>query len=242
MGQTASAASTQITLKEPVIWPIGSQIVIATTGDYLSQGETEVRVITAKSSDNRTLTLDEPLAFQHLGVTRKITDSLSVKIAAEVGLLTRNVVVRGYNDPSWQSIYSAPACPGGFDPGEFTTMTCFLGRYGPELGSDQFGATIMLSGPMEARNQEVVIGRFSNVELFHVGQAFRLGRYAIHFHMNGDMPSSYVKECAIHQSFNRAVNIHATNRLTIQSNVIYDILGGAYFLEYLFFSFILTFN
>ena len=29
--------------------------------------------------------------------------------------------------------------------------------------------------------------------------------------MNGDLPSSYVKECAIHESFNRATNIHATN-------------------------------
>jgi hypothetical protein len=80
-------------------------------------------------------------------------------------------------------------------------------------------------------NTETVIGRFSNVELNHVGQAFRLGRYAIHFHMNGDMPSSFVRECAIHKSFNRAVNIHASNYLTIERNVIYNIFGGAYFLE-----------
>ena len=79
--------------------------------------------------------------------------------------------------------------------------------------------------------KENVIARFSNVELFHVGQAFRLGRYPIHFHMNGDMPSSYVKECAIHESFNRATNVHASNYLTIESNVIYNIMGGAYFME-----------
>lgn len=45
------------------------------------------------------------------------------------------------------------------------------------------------------------------------------------------MPESYVKECAIHQSFNRAVNIHGTNYITVEGNVIYDIKGGAYFLE-----------
>ena len=78
---------------------------------------------------------------------------------------------------------------------------------------------------------EVVIARLSNVELFHVGQSFRLGRYPIHFHMNGDMPSSYVKECAIHQSFNRAVNIHASNYVTVERTVIFDIKGGAFFLE-----------
>lgn len=111
-------------------------------------------------------------------------------------------------------------------------QTCFLGKYGPELGTDQFGATIMLSGTMrDANSPESVIGRFSNVELFHVGQAYRLGRYPIHFHMNGDMSSSYVVECAIHESFNRATNIHASNYLTIESNFIYNIMGGAFFLE-----------
>lgn len=89
----------------------------------------------------------------------------------------------------------------------------------------------MISGMAKVGTKETVIARIQNVELFHVGQAFRLGRYPIHFHMNGDMPSSYVKECAIHQSFNRATNIHATNYITIESNVIYDIYGGAYFLE-----------
>ena len=49
--------------------------------------------------------------------------------------------------------------------------------------------------------------------------------------MNGDMPTSYVKECAIHESFNRATNMHATNYVTIEANVIYNIMGGAYFLE-----------
>lgn len=151
-------------------------------------------------------------------------------VRAEVGLLTRNVLFRGYNDDSWNILKTAPACPNGFDPGEFAVQTCFLGRYGPELGSDEFGGTIMMSGSMMP-GPESVIGRFSNVELYHVGQAFRLGRYPIHFHMNHDMPSSYVKECAIHQSFNRAVNIHATNYVRIERNFIYDILGGAYFLE-----------
>ena len=84
---------------------------------------------------------------------------------------------------------------------------------------------------MDAKNKEVVVGRLSNVELYHVGQAFRLGRYPIHFHMNGDMRSSYVKECSIRESFNRAVNIHASNNLTVERNVIYNIMGGAYFLE-----------
>ena len=111
-------------------------------------------------------------------------------------------------------------------------MTCFLGRYGNEIGSDQFGATIMINGAQaNSIGNENVIARISNVELYHVGQSYRLGRYPIHFHMIGDSPSSYVSECAVHESFNRAVNIHATNYVTVEKTVIYDIMGGAFFLE-----------
>ena len=52
-------------------------------------------------------------------------------------------------------------------------------RGDPETSAaNQFGAHIMLSGQRRQAGQpESVIGRFSNVELFHVGQAFRLGIY-----------------------------------------------------------------
>ncbi|CAF4433885.1 unnamed protein product, partial [Adineta steineri] len=91
LGSTAAAGATQITLSQYVDWPVNSQIVIATTGDYESQGETETRTITAISSNGLTLTLDSPLTYQHLGVTQ-IIGSTSVEVRAEVGLLTRNVV------------------------------------------------------------------------------------------------------------------------------------------------------
>lgn len=130
------------------------------------------------------------------------------------------------NDDTWNSLKSAKACPEGFDASEFAVQTCYLGRYGDEIGSDEFGATIMMHADMSVpRTKEWVIGRIQNVELYRVGQSFRLGRYPIHFHMNGDMPSSYVKECAIHKSFNRAVNVHGTNYVRIERNFIYDIMG-----------------
>lgn len=213
------------------LWQIGSQIVIAMTGDNLSQGESEVRLI-MNVVDNNIITLDSPLNYTHLSVTRTVSPSINVTIEAEVGLLTRNILFQGNKDPSWDSLYTAPACPKTFQPDQFAVQTCFMGRYGAEIGTDQFGAHIMMSqSPTASTKVETVIGRFSNVEFYHVGQAFRLGRYPIHFHMNGNMPSSYVKECAIHESFNRATNIHASNYLTIEANVIYNIRGGAYFLE-----------
>ena len=68
--------------------------------------------------------------------------------------------------------------------------------------------------------------------MFHAGQAFRLGRYPIHWHLMGDVHNaSYVRGCAIHQTFNRAVTIHDTHRLLVEHNVIYDVMGGAFFIE-----------
>ena len=60
---------------------------------------------------------------------------------------------------------------------------------------------------------------------------FRLGRYPIHFHLNGNMNQSYVKGCSIYRAFNRAVNIHNTHNVLIQDNVVFDVRGGAMFTE-----------
>jgi hypothetical protein len=67
-------------------------------------------------------------------------------------------------------LFTAPACPSGFNPGEFAVQTCFLGRYGAEIGTDQFGAHIMMSAGSKATSasQQTVFGRFSNVEFYHV--------------------------------------------------------------------------
>jgi hypothetical protein len=131
---------------------------------------------------------------------------------------------------------------------QFAVQTCFMGKFGEEIGSDQFGATIMASGSeLSSDDTQFVILRISNIEvnrnIFYViikkifsqityaGQAFRLGRYPVHFHMNGNMSLSYIKSSSIHHTFNRAVNIHASNYVSVANNVIYDIMGGAVFLE-----------
>jgi len=67
--------------------------------------------------------------------------------------------------------------------------------------------------------------------MYHVGQAFLLGRYPVHFHRLGNVYSSYVKGCAIHNTFNRAIVVHETNYLTISNNVVYDMLGHGIFVE-----------
>ncbi|CAH1803035.1 unnamed protein product, partial [Owenia fusiformis] len=114
LGSTAAAGATSITLNEAVSgWTVGDEIVIATTGGRHSQKETETRTITAISGT--TLTLDSALVYEHLGVSETFSDGTTVQFRAEVGLLTRNVVVKGSRDMQWAD--EIEACPDGFNTG-----------------------------------------------------------------------------------------------------------------------------
>uniref|UniRef100_A0A6I8N1M6 Fibrocystin-L n=1 Tax=Ornithorhynchus anatinus TaxID=9258 RepID=A0A6I8N1M6_ORNAN len=228
LAETAEAGENTLVLQEAVMWNVGDEIIIATTGNSQSQRENEKRIIASISADGTVITLTSPLNYTHLAVSVTLPDGTLFEGRAEVGVLTRNILVRGSNNIEWND--KIPPCPEGFDSGEFATQTCLQGKFGEEMGSDQFGGCIMFHAPQPNRN--LVTGRLEYVEVFHAGQAFRLGRYPIHWHLLGDLQfKSYVRGCAIHQTYNRAVTIHNTHHLLVERNVIYDIRGGAFFIE-----------
>jgi hypothetical protein len=113
LSATANANSNQIQLKDPIGWSNGDQIVIATTGDNLSVGQSETNYITSISADKKTLTLKTPLKYEHLSISRTV-GGVTVQIRAEVGLLSRNVLFNAVNDDTWNALRSANACPDGF--------------------------------------------------------------------------------------------------------------------------------
>ncbi|XP_053468790.1 PKHD1 like 1, tandem duplicate 1 [Ictalurus furcatus] len=228
LAQTANNGSITLTLMDAVTWKEGDEVVIASTGGRHSQQQNEVRKIALVSPDGRTLTLTSPLNYTHLGLAITLPDGTVFEARAEIGVLTRNIVVRGSINAEWSD--TIPACPDGFDTGEFATQTCFQGKFGEETGSDEFGGCIMFHAPRPGEN--LAIGRIEYVEIFNAGQAYRLGRYPIHWHLMGDINfKSYVRGCGIHQTYNRAVTIHNTHRLLVEHNVIYNIMGGAFFIE-----------
>nr|MCU0417988.1 hypothetical protein [Cytophagaceae bacterium] len=82
-------------------WEVGDEIVIVSS--RLSQNEAEKRTITALSTDRRTLTLNTPLAFPHIGRVHtyyRQTDGKSwvADMRAEVGLLSKNIKIQGDNN------------------------------------------------------------------------------------------------------------------------------------------------
>jgi hypothetical protein len=70
------------------------------------------------------------------------------------------------------------------------------------------------------------------VELNRMGQHMELARYPIHWHLVGDSgEGQYVRNAAIHDTFNRCVTVHGTNDLRIENNVTYNTVGHCFFME-----------
>ncbi|KAL4484526.1 hypothetical protein ABPG74_019703 [Tetrahymena malaccensis] len=88
----------------------------------------------------------------------------------------------------------------------------------------RYGAHLMLHGSQTS-------ARIRYAEFRYTGQPIIIGRYPIHFHMVGDVSGSIVEGNAIHDSFARAVTIHATHYLHIKNNVAFNNAGHNIFLE-----------
>lgn len=83
-----------------------------------SQRENEERTIAFVSADGINITLTHPLNHTHLGITVPLPDGTLFEARAEVGILTRNILIRGSDNVEWH--YEIPACPDGFDTGNFS--------------------------------------------------------------------------------------------------------------------------
>jgi cell migration-inducing and hyaluronan-binding protein len=69
------------------------------------------------------------------------------------------------------------------------------------------------------------------VEFQRMGQNLTLARYPIHWHLVGDAKGQYIRNAAIHDTYNRCVTVHGTNFLRVENNVTYNTVGHCFFLE-----------
>jgi hypothetical protein len=101
-------------------------------------------------------------------------------------------------------------------------------RGDPETSlTNEYGATIFL----HSMGDDSLTARIAYIEMTDVGQAFKLGRYALHFHMIGNVHNSYVFGNSVHQGFNRAFTFHGTSYLRLERNVVYNVKGHNIFIE-----------
>ena len=179
----AANASLELTLEKAVGWRAGQRIIITSTDFDLEQ--TEERHIRFVSGTK--VGLDVPLAYSHFGELQTFGGRV-LDERAEVGLLSRNIVVQG---------------SGGSE-------------------SEEYGCQIMATAGRL---------RLVNVEVSHCGQRSSLARYPVHFHLFGNASGSYVKNCSIHDNYNRAVALHGVHSALIKDNVVFNTKGHAVFVE-----------
>ena len=214
LAATAAAASTDIRIQGNVNdWLAGDRIVIASSS--YEPLEAEIRTILSYDPDTQLLMVDEPLTHDH--VVHSFLSSEDVEqlngtspwwndnstMAPEVGLLSRNILIQGGEDP--------------VEPLEFHHYGCriLIGRYRSTLGI-QYSGFIKMEG----------------VEVRHCGQGGyhspRDPRYSIAFRNNfGNSVGSFIRGCSIHHGYNTAIGVHTSNGVTVSQNVVYRTTGSS---------------
>ncbi|XP_054569214.1 cell migration-inducing and hyaluronan-binding protein [Eptesicus fuscus] len=196
--------STLLTLEADVrSWQPGDTVVVASTDYSMYQAE-EFRVLPCRAcAPNQVRVAGKP-RYMHIG-----EEIDGVDMRAEVGLLSRNLVIAGEMEA-------------GCYP--YTSHICSFFDF------DTFGGHIKFARGFSAAHLE-------GVELRHMGQQL-VGQYPIHFHLAGDLderggydPPTYVRDLSIHHTFSRCVTVHGSNGLLIKDVVGYDSLGHCFFTE-----------
>ncbi len=155
LGNTAKKGDVSITLGEPVTgWRAGDRLIVTATGnpDYHRDAQTEERTIRAIS--DRTITLDRPVAIEHLG---------SGEYRGEIANLTRNVVVesadpKGVRGHTMYHRHSA----GSISYAEFRHLgkEGVLGRYSLHyhlVGDTMRGSSVIGASIWDSRNRWLTI-------------------------------------------------------------------------------------
>lgn len=144
-----------------VDWMVGEKIVIAPTSFGPQDAEErEIDLVDRTDPEKPWVHFCTPLEYDHYADFEDYKGKI-IDMRGEVGLLTRNLVVRGDMETSEDNAH---------------------------------GANLFI----HSEGDDSVIARLANVEFYNVGQRSAVGRFAIHFHMVGMMPSSYAYGCVVH--------------------------------------------
>ncbi len=220
-----SPGDTQIKLLEAANWPVGSEIVLAPTDYYRAgNGVAVTQKFTVTAVNNDVITVDHPSQSHVWGELQYITSTgvstnasemipaphegvpTVIDERAEIGLLTRNVVIQSADDQLWQN--------SGF--GAHTmTMRGGISRFeGVEF---------------HRVGQAGHMGRYpAHTHMQNIGT--NSGGDKVYIDTDVD-PNEYIKRSAVHTSMNRGLVIHGTWHQELSDNVIYDVRGHGIFLE-----------
>ncbi|XP_024411219.2 cell surface hyaluronidase CEMIP2 isoform X3 [Desmodus rotundus] len=182
-------------------WEPGAQIVVASTDYSMYQAE-EFTLLPCPECSRFEVKVKETPQFLHMG---EIIDGVDMR--AEVGILTRNVAIRGEMEDS-----------------------CYAENQCQFFDYDTFGGHITI-------RKNFTSVHLSYVELKHMGQQqMGRYPVHFHLCGDVDYKGGYrrrtsVDGLSIHHSFSRCITVHGTDGLLIKDTIGFDTLGHCFFLE-----------
>uniref|UniRef100_UPI00358FC834 cell migration-inducing and hyaluronan-binding protein isoform X2 n=1 Tax=Myxine glutinosa TaxID=7769 RepID=UPI00358FC834 len=182
-------------------WKSGDIIVVASTDFSMKQAE-EFTLLPCRACSPYQLKIQGIPRFLHMG---EKTDGVDMR--AEVGLLTRNILITADMETS---CYGNNSC-------EFFSEDTFGGHIRVEQG---FRSMHLEGAELRYLGQQL-IGHYP-VHFHLVGDVDDQGGYS---------PPTYIRSLSIHHSFSRCVTLHGTNGLLVQDVVGYNTHGHCFFTE-----------
>ena len=223
----AEAGTTALTLDRAVDWRAGDQIVVAPTEWYGPYW------VTQSVHDASTATERRSVAANSTGATLTLSSALStfkwgrLQYATDTGMsLTRGTFTKPHPN-------AADTLDERAEVGNLSRNIVIQSADDALWRNSGFGAQVMVMD----RSSSL---QLDGVELRRVGQAGKVGRYPIHWHMLsyapdgttlGDATGHFVRNSSVWDSRHRCMVVHGTNGVSIQNNICYDIKGHAIFLE-----------
>ncbi|XP_062439292.1 inactive cell surface hyaluronidase CEMIP2-like [Rhea pennata] len=186
---------------EVTSWLPGDRIVIASTDYSMHQAE-EFNLLPCSECKSNQVKIDGSPLYLHIG---EVIDGIDMR--AEVGLLTRNILIQGEME---DSCYGQNQCQ--FFP--FDT-------FGGHIKIQRNFSSVHMSG-VELKNMgQQVLGSYP-VHFHLAGDVDERGGYK---------HPTYLDNLSIHHCFSRCVAIHGTHGLLVRDSIGYDTLGHCFFLE-----------
>ncbi|XP_064373332.1 inactive cell surface hyaluronidase CEMIP2-like isoform X2 [Dromaius novaehollandiae] len=186
---------------EVTSWLPGDRIVIASTDYSMHQAE-EFNLLPCTECKSNQVKIDGSPLYLHIG---EVIDGIDMR--AEVGLLTRNILIQGEME---DSCYGQNQC-------QFFSFDTFGGH----IKIQRNFSSVHMSG-VELKNMgQQILGSYP-VHFHLAGDVDERGGY--------EHPT-YLDNLAIHHCFSRCVAIHGTHGLLVKDSIGYDTLGHCFFLE-----------
>lgn len=208
LSKTASSGTNVLNLIEPVDWVKGEEIVVSTTS--FAPEQTETFRIVSVSADNKSITLNETLKYDHLVFKEILPNGQRYQMAAGVGLLSRNIRIIGEEYPQQFS--------------DLFGFRIIVSDYSTFAYAE--GSTTPIAVYYKGH------ARISDVEFVHGGQYTRESeddyKYGILFSNLGQYNPTrptYVRNSAFHDGFAAAIGILISASIPIESNVIHRALS-----------------